>query len=107
MNDLLTGDWSQRFAQSYYGPDYTSSGYNAFLTKSIDVQGQIKPDPTQVTLNSPQQYADNSINYDFSQASGSLGDIIRVGSVNIDGRKGRISFIDEFGNEALILGNLD
>lgn len=100
-------DWSTHYTKSYYADDYSALGFNSFLSKSIDVQGQVVPDPTQVTLGSPKQYSNNSINYDFSQTSGSLGDIIRIGSINLDGRRGRISFIDEFGNEALILGNLD
>lgn len=105
--DLMTGNWSEHYTTSYYGDDYSSVGYNSFLSKSIDVQGQMKPDPTQVTLNTPQQYSNNAINYDFSQTSGSLGDIISIGSIRLDGSSGKISFIDEFGNEALILGNLD
>lgn len=106
-SDLLTGDWSQHYTQSYYSADYNQAGYNSFLSKSIDVQGQVKPDPSQVTLNTPQQYSNNSVNYDFAEVSGSLGDVVRVGFIRLDGASGRISIEDETGNEIVRIGELD
>ena len=77
---------------------YESSGFDAFLSRSID-------DLSQVNLDSqgPQSTAQA---YDRSQLSGSLGSIIQIGSIKIDGTKGRISIYDG-NNEVVRIGELD
>ncbi len=65
---------------------YEKSGFNSFLTRSID-------DVPAVNLDTFAESASPSraFNFDQSQTSGSLGSIYRFGTVTIDGVKGEIT----------------
>lgn len=78
---------------------YLDSGFDAFLSRSID-------DLSQVNLDSqgPQTTA---MRYDSAQVSGSLGNTLQIGKVHIDGVSGRISVFDDNGNETIRIGELD
>lgn len=78
--------------------DYTAAGFDKFLSRSIDDIQQQNLDST-----GPASLA---IPFDRTQTSGSLGNIIRVGNISIDGVKGRISIYDG-DNEVVRLGELD
>lgn len=105
--DLIAGDWSQTYAVSYYSPNYNTAGYNSYMTKSIDLTNQLPVNPQIATLNTPQQYSTNNLNYNNSQTTGSLGDIIQVGNITIDGSQGRISIFDGTDTEVVRIGSLD
>lgn len=107
--DLIAGDWALVTANSFYGPDYNSAGYNSYMSKSIDLTTQAQVTAQQVlTLNTPQQaMPNNNINYSSSQVSGALGDIIQVGNITIDGSIGRITIFDGSFTEVVRIGLLD
>lgn len=83
---------------------YVDSGFSRFLRRSID-------NPA-VPANSLHQYASNAnqqsrtINFDQQPTSGNIGDTIRVGNIEIDGSKGRISVYDG-ADEVVRIGELD
>lgn len=77
---------------------YENAGYDSFLSRSVD-------DNPQVNLDS-QGPTSTAFRYDSGQSSGSVGDKISIGSVVIDGTKGRISIYDG-GVEIVRLGSLD
>jgi hypothetical protein len=79
-------------------PDYTDAGFDAFLSRSIDNLSQVNLDA--------QGPVSNSVAYDRTQVSGALGDTLRIGTILIDGVKGRIS-IYEGSSEVVRLGELD
>jgi len=78
---------------------YVSSGYDAFLSRSIDDVAQVNLDSTGPTS--------TAIRYDSAQISGMLGDVLPIGNILIDGVTGRISVFDSTGKEMTRLGNLD
>lgn len=80
--------------------DYTTAGFDSFLTRSIDSTGTLNL--AQATVSQTQE-----INYDQSPASGSLGNILKIGNIQLDGSSGIISILDENGLEAIRIGNLD
>jgi hypothetical protein len=79
--------------------DYVEAGFDGFLSRSID-------DVSQVNLDSggprPMTQA-----YDRMQVSGQLGDSFQVGKIQIDGVRGRLSIVDDNGNEVVRIGELD
>ncbi len=77
---------------------YQDSGFDKFLSRSIDDLSQ-----SNLSVGGP---VSQSIAYDRNQVSGQLGDIIRIGSIQLDGRKGRISIYDG-NNEVVRIGELD
>lgn len=77
--------------------DYTRSGLDGFLMRSIDKTPQ-------VNLNDPGPQT-TAIKYDTAQVSGFLGNTLQVGSVHIDGVNGRISIFDG-DNEVVRIGEL-
>lgn len=81
------------------GGDYTyeSAGFDGFMSRSID-------DVAQVTLDSPGPDT-TAVRYDSAQISGALGNSLTIGSIVIDGVKGRISIFDG-ANEVVRLGDL-
>lgn len=79
--------------------DYTNSGFDGFLSRSIDSTPQINLDS--------QGPVSTSIRYDSAQVSGSLGNTLQVGKVHIDGVSGRISIFDDNDNEVGRIGNID
>jgi hypothetical protein len=77
---------------------YEQAGFDGFLSRSIDNLSQVNLDSA-----GPQSTA---IRYDSAQVSGLLGNTIRIGSIYLDGVKGRISIYDG-NNEVIRLGELD
>lgn len=85
MDPIAGGDYS-----------YESSGFDGFLSRSID-------DLPQVTLDSPGPQS-TAIPFDRGQQSGSFGNVVTIGNIQLDGVKGRISLKDDNSNEVLRLG---
>lgn len=79
--------------------DYTYSGLDSFLSRSIDETPQSNLEAAGPTS--------MSVPFDRMQVSGSIGNVIRVGNIQIDGVVGRIMFFDEDGSEYLRMGELD
>lgn len=79
--------------------DYTDAGLDAFLSRSVDSVSQVNLDSSGPVSNSQA--------YDRTQVSGSLGDTIRVGKIQLDGVAGRISVFDDSNNEVVRIGELD
>lgn len=77
---------------------YADSGLDNFLSRSIDRLSQ-------VNLDAPGPVS-TQIRYDAAQVTGQLGDTLRIGSIHLDGAKGRISIFDG-DNEVVRLGELD
>ena len=78
--------------------DYTDSGFDSFLSRSVD-------DVPQVNLDS-QGPQTTQIRYDSAQVTGKLGDTLTLGNIKLDGVAGRISIFDG-GNEVVRIGELD
>lgn len=76
--------------------DYTSEGFDAFLSRSIDNLSQ-----TNLDSEGPQSKA---IRYDDAQVSGMLGDTLQIGNVRINGSRGNITANDG-SNDFLIIGD--
>ncbi len=79
--------------------DYNSAGFDGFLSRSID-------DVSQTNLDS-QGPVSTQMAYDRTQVTGQLGDTLRIGLIELDGVKGRISIFDADGNEIVRMGELD
>ena len=80
---------------------YTGAGFNRFFRRSIG------SDPSTTSLRTlPSVGGSRQLNFDNQQISGALGDILRLGRINLDGKIGRLSVLDERGNEVLRLGEL-
>ena len=77
---------------------YEDSGFDGFLSRSID-------NTSQTNLNDPGPPT-TAIRYDSAQVSGMLGNTLQIGSINLDGVKGRISIFDGE-NEIIRIGELD
>jgi hypothetical protein len=75
--------------------DYTASGFDAFLSRSID-------NVSQINLES-QGPASTAIRYDSAQVSGSLGDTLQIGGVNLNGSDGNIELTKDR-NKPLLIG---
>lgn len=77
--------------------DYGSAGFDAFLNRSIDQTSGYYP-----TLNTiPAVNTGMQLNYDQNQITGSLGDVLQIGGILIDGRNRKISIADEQNNETV------
>lgn len=83
--------------------DYNSAGFDDFLSRSIGT-AQVG---TYTLGNMSGGSGSNAINFDQASVSGSMGDTITVGKIIIDGVNGRISVMDDAGNEVVRLGELD
>ena len=79
--------------------DYTDSGFDGFLSRSVD-------DLSQLNLDSGGPQSTQQA-YDRTQVTGQLGDTLRIGKINLDGVKGRVSIVDDNNNEVVRLGELD
>lgn len=75
--------------------NYETAGFDGFLSRSIDQLAQ-------VTLDSPGPQT-TAIPFDRGQQSGSLGNSIMIGSIQLDGAGGRI-LINDGNNDFLIMG---
>lgn len=82
---------------------YADMGFNGFVVRSL------KSNPAANTLaEQPSIGALNSINFDQMQASGSLGDNIKVGAfLELQGNNGRLVVKDDQRNEVGWAGNLN
>jgi hypothetical protein len=78
--------------------DYTTAGFDGFLSRSVDNTPRIN-----LAAQGPNSTA---IRYDASQVSGSLGNTLQIGGILIDGVSGRISIYSD-DNEVVRIGNLD
>lgn len=72
--------------------DYESSGFDEFLSRPL-YEAQSAPRSSQLA-------------YDRSQITGSLGDIFKIGSITLDGVRGRITITEDDGSVVVILGEL-
>lgn len=81
--------------------DYESAGFNGFFRRTIAGNGGATTLRTMSNSTLSKQ-----LNFDNQQISGALGDILRLGGINLDGKLGRISIFDERGNEVMRLGDL-
>jgi len=79
---------------------YRDAGFNRFFRRSIS------SNPDAVNLKSVMRGASQQLNFDNTQISGSLGEVLKVGRITIDGKQGRQSIFDERSNEILRLGDL-
>lgn len=79
---------------------YREVGFNRFFRRSIN------SNPDAVNLNGVGGGATRQMKFDDMQVSGSLGDILRIGRILLDGKLGRESIMDERNNEVLRLGDL-
>lgn len=75
--------------------DYTTAGFDAFLSRSVD-------DLAQTNLDSGGPVS-QSVAFDRNQISGMLGDTFTVGNININGAEGNI-IISDGQNDRLLLG---
>lgn len=83
-------------------PTYLDSGFDVYLTRSID--GYLN----ESLGNAEPRAGVQQIAYDRNQITGSVGDIFKIGnSAIIDGKTGRISVLDENNNEIVRIGNLE
>lgn len=83
---------------------YEDAGYNGFFRRSI------ASSPTERTLNMVginRSHNSREINFDESAASGSIGDNIRAGRVNINGPGGNINIQDTEGVEVTRIGDME
>ena len=80
--------------------DYIASGFNGFLSRRIR-----RPDASMLqglSNDTPRR----EINFDRTTTSGSLGDVISVTGIKLDGPNRRIAIIDELGTETGWIGNI-
>lgn len=79
-------------------PTYDILGFNQYMEKPLNLPGQIEG-----VVSIPQN---RNINYDQQQVSGSLGDKIQIGSITIDGVKGRI-LVNDGNVDRIIIGEME
>lgn len=77
------------------GYDYTTAGFDGFLSRSIDSTQQVNLDSTAP----PSQ----QFRFDSAQISGLMGDTFQVGPVRLT--KHGILMSDDNGNDILLLGD--
>lgn len=78
--------------------DYSDSGFDNFMSRSVDQTPQINLDSA-VPPN-------NSVAFDRNQISGPLGDTLRLGNIFINGADGNI-IVSDGQNDRLLLGEQD
>jgi hypothetical protein len=83
--------------------DYSSAGFNAFFNRSIGANAAVSLPSMASSVN---RGTSREINYDQSQTSGSLGSVIKVGTIEIDGVGSKISLY-EGSDEVVRIGQLD
>lgn len=79
--------------------DYTDSGIDAFLTRSVD-------NTPQVNLES-QGPSSRSVAYDRTQLTGYVGDTFKVGNIIFDGKASTITINDDNSNASVIINGLE
>lgn len=75
--------------------DYTQAGFNDFLTR-----------PLVSLISAPQQSQSRQVNFEQSQITGALGDILTIGNIQLDGVSGQIT-VSDGENVRVIVGRLD
>lgn len=75
--------------------DYTTTGMDAFLSRSID-------NLSQVNLDSPGPVT-TALAYDRAQVTGALGDTLRIGKIYLNGAASNITMNDG-NNDFLLIG---
>mgnify|MGYP001002121073 CR=1 FL=1 len=84
---------------------YEDAGYNRFFRRTLSSNISEK---SLKNVGAARAYKPQDLNFDDRQASGSLGDVIRVGSsIELNGQAERISIKDTEGNEVTRLGNME
>lgn len=94
--------------------NYTSSGIDDFLSRSIDqVSWQSSLDSTIAMPGSgalgslPAPQGNNATRFDATQTTGSMGDTLQVGNITIDGINGAISVTDPTTDNIVVqIGNI-
>lgn len=87
-------------SSTYQPYDYAAAGFNGFLSRRISA-------PNAVTLNGLSNDAPlQEVNFDQMTASGSLGDVISVNGIKLDGPNKRIAILDDLGTEVGWIGNI-
>ncbi len=86
--------------------DYTSAGFNNFLTRSLDDIALASPGTLETSAGAVAGTS-QEVNFDHAPTTGALGSSVAVGNIAIDGVAGRISIFDDQGNEVVRIGNLD
>lgn len=81
--------------------DYSTAGYDQFLTRSIDSNLAQTLDQSAAMDTSRQN------NFEQNQTSGVLGDIFRIGNIELNGTDGVIRLRDKDGREVLSIGDPD
>lgn len=81
---------------------YSDAGFNGFFRRTL-----VSNPNTMLLADSPSRSRGNQLNFDDLQTSGALGDKLKLGSITIDGKTGRIYIVDETGAEVLRIGNID
>lgn len=76
--------------------DYTVSGFDGFLSRSIDSISMTNLDSA-----GPRS---NQMAFDRNLVSGSLGDTLRIGKIYLNGSDGNI-IMNDGGNDVLLIGN--
>lgn len=79
--------------------NYLTAGFTSFFRRSIADQGNGPTSLRAASSESP------DLNFDNMNVSGSLGDTINVGLVQIDGKTGRIQIVTEQGDVTAYFGN--
>ncbi len=77
--------------------DYIQAGFDNFLSRSIDNLNQVNLDSSGPLS--------TSMRFDSAQVSGALGDILKVGRININGVDGQITVSDGSLNR-IVMGRL-
>ena len=80
--------------------DYSSAGFDPFLSRSIDNTPRANLDDNR---NVP---ISQSVSYDRGAMSGAFPDVVRIGDIHLDGVRGRISIYDG-DDEVTRIGSLD
>jgi len=75
--------------------NYESAGFNSQLSRGPSGKG--------ITPDLPPGHA----KFDNTGVSGSLGDVLQVGRIQIDGVNGAIRIFDDRGNQIGVIGELD
>lgn len=69
--------------------DYQDAGFNRFYRRSLGSSAD------SASLNSLPPSNNRGINFDNSQISGAMGDNVRVGTIVLNGKIGRISVFED------------
>lgn len=75
--------------------DYSKAGFDAFLSRSIDTNGQD-------SLSTDSNAQSRAVAFDRQQVSGVLGDTWRAGGISINGQDNNIILSDGTNNRLLL-----